>query len=115
MVDWVRGVMGRMQGCFDLVLKLGLILCRGCFGGVVEMVVCLYSFFRCFLLFFKCAECPTTGSHHESAVLMRVNRYCRAATVLCVDSLLGFGGCTGLETVYSTCDTATTMANGGCE
>ena len=86
-----------------------------CYVFDLVLVVCLYSFFRCFLLFFKCAECPTTGSHHESAVLMRVNRYCRAATVLCVDSLLGFGGCTGLETVYSTCDTATTMANGGCE
>ena len=79
------------------------------------MVVYLYSFFPLIFVVSQRAECPTTGSHHASAVLMRVNRYCRAATVLCVDSLLGFGGCTGLQTVYSTCDTAKTMANGGCE
>ena len=59
-------------------------------------------------------ECPTHSTFHASAIIMRTNRYCRAATVVRVSSLLSFGGCEGLQATYKSCDTTKTMENGGC-
>ena len=47
-------------------------------------------------------ECPAVSSHVES-VYLRLNQYCRAATALSVDSLLGLTGCMDLETRLTEC------------
>jgi len=55
-------------------------------------------------------ECPPHG-WHEQAVVMRINRYCRAATAMGVSSLLSFGGCEGMQEAYDGCDAS---AGGDC-
>ena len=42
-------------------------------------------------------ECPPAiGGYHQKAVLLRLNRYCKAASVLGVKTLMAFQGCRGL-------------------
>mmetsp|Transcript_113353 Transcript_113353/g.218217 ORF Transcript_113353/g.218217 Transcript_113353/m.218217 type:complete len:524 (-) Transcript_113353:244-1815(-) len=59
-------------------------------------------------------ECPATGGWHSQAVVMRINYYCRAATVMGVASLLAFDGCAGMKEAFAGCDSALALSEGGC-
>jgi hypothetical protein len=55
-------------------------------------------------------ECPGHGDWHKKAVVMRINHYCKAATILGVRGLLSFGGCAGMQTGFDACTSATCPA-----
>jgi predicted chitinase len=59
-------------------------------------------------------ECPAISDWHVKAVVMRINHYCRAATVMEVSSLLSFGGCVGMSEAYAQCDASVDLSQGGC-
>jgi hypothetical protein len=59
-------------------------------------------------------ECPPSGEWHTKAVVMRINRYCHAASVMGVASLLSFGGCDGMTEAFSNCDPSRSVSEGGC-
>jgi hypothetical protein len=56
-------------------------------------------------------ECPADDSGwHGKAVQLRLNRYCRAATALGLDTLLSFDGCIDMDKKFVQC-----LENGNCE
>lgn len=59
-------------------------------------------------------ECPPSGDWHIKAVIMRINHYCRAATVLGVSFLLSFNGCSGMSEAFANCNHNRDVAEGGC-
>ena len=48
-------------------------------------------------------ECPPPSEYYRGAAVMRVNRYCRAATVVGAEALLPFNGCEGLSDAFNMC------------
>ena len=56
-------------------------------------------------------ECPADDhGWHGKAVQLRLNRYCRAATALGLDTLLSFDGCMDMDKKFVQC-----LKNGNCE
>lgn len=64
----------------------------------------------------ECPAAPAFGaaSYHERAVAMRINRYCRAATVMGLPSLLSFSGCDGMQAAFDDC-TGSNSRLGACD
>merc|ERR1712050_186090 len=60
------------------------------------------------------AEYMGAGAWHTKAVVMRINRYCRAASVMGVGSLLSFAGCSGMNDAFRNCDPSRAVSDGGC-
>ncbi|KAL7499060.1 hypothetical protein ACHAWT_008020 [Skeletonema menzelii] len=54
-------------------------------------------------------ECPAHGGWHAEAVILRLNRYCRAAKVLGLPNLLKIDGCAGLDEKFNSC-----VGDGSC-
>jgi hypothetical protein len=60
-------------------------------------------------------ECPpASGSYHATSVKERLNQYCKAASELSVDALLGLDDCGGLQTAFDECATGGTPACPDC-
>lgn len=56
-------------------------------------------------------ECPSDDhGWHGKAVQLRLNRYCRAATALGLDTLLSFDGCMDMDRKFVQC-----LKNGNCD
>ena len=53
-------------------------------------------------------ECPAApGSYFSKAIVKRINFYCKAASVVGVERLLSFDGCSGLTEAFRSCTAST--------